>query len=281
MLNRFLNWLLANRWVNFVILMVYFIIAVLPHEEIGLLISSIFSPYTLDSYNRVILIFVACAIIIYLFIVFKLFKEISYQAVFGFYAINFVLAILCFKILFVLNIEAIHFLQYGIFALLCFPLLRNYSLTLVYTTIAGSIDEAYQFYYLAPERTEYYDFNDVIINLIGGVFGLLIIRGLRRKSYRYTYKTFFKSKHFLILLSILLFIIGLFATGLLVKNYNPNNLDAKFWLIREPVSQFWKFERQYNLKFHIVQPWEGVLIIASLILLYSKLYKGVPLLNKD
>ena len=281
MLNRFLDWLLAHRWVNFIILLVYFVIAVLPHEEVGLIISDLFRPYSRDSYNRILLVCVVCGLLVYLIVVFKEFQETTYKALVGYFIINLILAALCFKFLFVVNVEAIHFLQYGIFAFLCFPLVRNYSLALVYTVIAGSIDEAYQFYYLAPERTQYYDFNDVIINLIGAVFGLLIIRTLRRKSFKYSFKTFFKSKHLIILLAVFLFIIGLFSSGILVKYYDPQNLDAKFWLIRKPVTGFWKLERQFNFKFHVVQPWEGVLIVASLLLMYSRLYKGVPLLNKD
>jgi len=179
------------------------------------------------------------------------------------------------------NVEAIHFLQYGVFAILCFPLIKNYSLTLAYTTLAGAIDEMYQFYYLAPERTEYYDFNDVIINLIGAVFGLILIRSLNRPSYRYSFKSFINSNHFKVFLGLAIVIIGLFISGILIKVYEPENVYAKFWLIRKQSIGFWKEIPRFNFRYHIVQPWEGIGIVALLMVLYSGLYKGVPLLDKQ
>lgn len=256
-------------------------IAVMPHEEVGKVIASLFRPFSRDTYNLIFMLSSVGGLLGYLYMVYKNLNKSFSKLVVGYLVLNMVLAVACFKVLFVLNVEAIHFLQYSIFAILCFSYVKNYSLTLAYTTIAGAIDEAYQFYYLAPERTEYYDFNDVIINLIGGVFGLILVRSLNLPTYKYTFREFIKSGHFKILLGVLACIVALFASGLLVKNYDAQNLHAKFWLIRTSVEGFWQDRPQFNFRYHIVQPWEGIGIVALLLLIYSRLYQGVPILNKS
>lgn len=281
MLSRLLDWLGANRWLNFLILFVYFFAIVLPHEQIGLMISDVFRPYTRDSYNRVLLLMALGLFCVYVWILFKNKSTTNNKSLGYYFLFNLVLAVLCYNLLFVVNVEAIHFIQYGVFALLCFPLVRNYSLTLMYATLAGVCDEIYQFYYLAPERTDYYDFNDVVINLVGAVFGLLLIRSLGRKTFKFHWSSFVRSKHFMFIVGLILLIIILFATGILVKNYDPQNLTAKYWLIRKPTLGFWKEERQFGFKFHVIKPWEGLAIVVALFIAYSGLYKGVDLLNKE
>ena len=281
MMNRLLDWLSANRWINFFILAVYFFAVVLPHEEIGLWISDIFRPYTRDSYNRVLLICAIGVFVVYALVMYRGIRESNPRRLLFFFVFNLVLAVVCINMLFVVNVEAIHFLQYGIFAVLCFPLIQNYTLTLIYTTLAGAVDEAYQFYYLAPERTDYYDFNDVIINLVGAVFGLLLVRSLARKTYLYEWTSIIKSKHLLFFSMLFLSIIVLFATGILVKDYDPQNLTAKYWLIREPAEGFWNTVKRFGFRYHVVQPWEGLCLVSLLILVYSEIYKGVGFLNKE
>jgi len=280
MLNKSLNWLSGHRFINLLILLVYFLIVVLPHEEVGIWISNIFKPYTRDFYNHVLMLCASGGLLVYLFVCYRAVNKPIPRLLLGYLLLNLILAILCFKVLFVVNVEAIHFLQYAVFALLCYPMINNYNLTLVYTTIASAIDEGYQFYYLAPERTMYYDFNDVIINLIGAVFGLILIRSLRRGYKKYTFVDFISSIHFKIFLGLLIIIIGLFASGLLVKIYDPQDTYAKFWLIRQQAFGFWQERPRFNFRYHIVQPWEGVLIVAILLVLYSRLYKGAPVLDQ-
>jgi len=270
MLDRTLDWLEANRWLNFFILFFFFFAIVLPHQEIGSAIGNIFRPYSRGAYNRILLFASLSIFLFYLVIIYRGAKDSNNKIFLAYFVITCLLATVCYNMLFVMNVEAIHFIQYGLFTVICYPLVNNYSLTMMYAVLAGAVDEAYQFYYLAPERTDYYDFNDVIINLVGAAFGLLLIRSLQRKSYKYRGISFFKSKHFI-----------LFVSGILVKNYDPQNLKAQYWLIRKPAQGFWNVIKVHDFKFHVVQPWEGLGIIAMLFFVYSGIYKGVDLLNKD
>lgn len=280
MLEKLLDWLGANRWINLFVLVIYYAIVVLPHEVIGLFISEQFEPYTRGSYNRVLLFCAIGVLLVYLIVMYRGMKEANRKRLIFYFVFNLILAIICINMLFVVNVEAVHFLQYGMFAILCFPLVNNYLLTLVYTTIAGVVDEAYQFYYLSPERTNYYDFNDVVINLVGAAFGLIIIRSLARKTYKYQLSNFIRSKHFIFFAALASGIVILFASGILVKDYDPQNLYARYWLIKEQVPGFWNTSWQFGFSFHVIQPWEGLGLVAVLFMSYAGLHKGVELLNK-
>lgn len=278
MLSKFLDWLEHYKWVNLLILFVYFNVAVLPHIAVGKLTVKVFGSMPRDQYNLLIAALSTTALLVYIIPVVKFIKESKTFHLLYYLIANIIFAVLCFKIIFVINIEAIHFFQYAIFAILCYPLVKNYTLTLIYTTIAGAIDEAYQFYYLAPEKTKYYDFNDVIINLVGAVFGLILIRSLSREFRHFDFIGFLKSIHSKLLALPVIFISTLFATGLLVVNYNPENTIAKYWLIREPATGFWS-EVPPHIIYHAVQPLVGCIIVIFLWLFFSRLYKGSPIIT--
>jgi len=263
-----ITWLNQRIGHNLIILISYFLLVVLPHEQVGLLTVKIFGGLDRSTYNLIISILSITILGIGIVYFFKLMKKHSNQKLIWFYLISTItFAVLCFKILFVVNIEFIHFIQYALFALLCFPLTLNYTHTLIWSTLAGAIDEAYQYFYLAPQRTNYYDFNDVIINLVGVAFGLIIIKILNPKYVTSTWRHFLKSPlpYFLLVLMVLISIA--FATNIL--GLYPSDTQAQYLLVKEmpTPNQFWSTVHP-NITYHIVMPFEGILIILALFLFY-------------
>jgi len=116
--------------------------------------------------------------------------------------------------LFVINIESVHYVQYAIGAILIFSLVEHYFVALFLAFLVGVFDEAYQYFYLAPEGTAYYDFNDIITNLLGAAFGLLILRTLKINEKQYQ-KSIFKIGFLYPLIGISLLLMTLLQTNLL------------------------------------------------------------------
>lgn len=69
------------------------------------------------------------------------------------------------------SIESIHFGQYLLLGLVLTILLRNPPLAAVLATLGGLLDEAWQYFYLYPNQS-YFDFNDVVLNATGVLFGV-------------------------------------------------------------------------------------------------------------
>jgi len=263
MIKWVLNFLRNNRILNIVLAVIYFFAVVLPHEQVGLIISKIFKNSTKAYYNQTILIIASIGLIIYvLFLILNLKNNDSKKIVFAFLSLSVFLSVLMLKTILILNIELIHLVQYGAFALILFPLFEHYFHTLWCCTFLGGIDEAFQYYYLAPNRTNFLDFNDMILNLVGATFGLILIRSvpLFNKSTGSNYPRNF---------SIFTAVLSLLILGILA---------IKDLLIKVPAESFWT-TLPSKVTYHIVHPIEGIIIIAVLLIIYAFLNKPNKVFN--
>ena len=87
------------------------------------------------------------------------------------------------RLLLVVHLEKIHYPQYGTLAMLLLLWIKDAYCVLKITTCLGMVDELYQWYFLSTNRrTNYIDFNDMILNLLGGLMGILLIYSLKYLS---------------------------------------------------------------------------------------------------
>lgn len=267
---KLLDWLSNNKAINILLLLTYFLLVVLPHEEVGLFINSTFGSLSRPQYNLVMLIvFSVIVLLVFIPLVHRISKHDERKIILFYLTTSLVFATICYLVLFVVNVEAIHFLQYAIFVILCFPLVNNYSESLIWATIAGAVDEGYQFFYLAPERTPHFDWNDIIINLIGAALGLIVLKifnvqALRKKI------TMLQSPIFYFLMLVTISFFVLVFTGTLSIYQDPNS-PTPLTLVRELPEGFWTYPPGPYVKYHIVEPLEGITVTVLLILFYSRL----------
>lgn len=257
------------------LLLSYYLIVVIPHEVVGKLIATIFSSVDRDRYNLIILIFFSILTTIAGLFLMRKIKPVDRKLIFGYILITLILIVLSFKVLFVFNVEAIHFVQYAIFAIICFSLNRSYFQTMIWACLAGAMDELFQYVYLAPQRTDYYDFNDVIINTIGAGVGLLFIRVMNRTNRHFSWLRFKKSLTFKVLIGIIIIIMVGVISGYIS---NLPNKDAIFVLQKKVDIEFWHTvylpKYIFYVKFHVVKPLEGLIITVFIIIFYSFLQIG-------
>jgi VanZ family protein len=250
---------------------VYFLAVVLPHEQVGLLTVKIFGGLERDAYNRLMLFAGLVLLSVYLVpVLTSAAKSREKWKRTGFVVATVILSVLAFRLLIIINIEIVHFVQYGIMAMLLFPLVRRFGETLIWTTMLSALDEGYQYFYLSPLRTDYFDMNDVILNLLGAVFGLLLIQSLNLKFSLRPFRKWIISPawtafFFLVGIMGVLWILGL------MDLYPPETGDpAPILLVRTPPDGFWT-EIPPAIRYHVVQPVEGVIWITGLFLFYGRL----------
>ncbi len=176
----------------------------------------------------------------------------------AYFGLTAVLALLAFKYLLVVNSEIMHFPQYALVAVLVYVLLGNFPETLFFTIFLGILDEAYQFFVLAPEKTSYVDFNDMWLNAIGGAIGLLIAGSLLPR--RLAPKSRYLSPRSPVVITIIMTTLAvalLFFTGILGYQYTPGGPD-KYYLMRQTLDTFWT-KADFQVTYHIVRPLEGLI----------------------
>ena len=269
-MSRLINYLQSNIRLNIFVLLVYYLLVVLPHEKVGITIAGIFENQSRENYNLIVLIIALVLFVtVFSFVIRKVISHPQKKFLILYFSITLLFVVLCFNILFVVNVEFIHFVQYAVFAILCYPLINNYLQSLIFATIAGAFDEAYQYFYLSPHRTDYYDWNDVIINLIGAAIGILIVKTFVLNQVKPTTK-FFKSPIFYFLCAVVLSVIALLGIGVLTVYPNEYS-NPMFSLVKVIPEGFWSIPPGPFVKFHIIMPLEGLIIISILWLFYSRL----------
>ena len=271
----FITYLRKRPVLNISILLVYYALVTLPHEWVGLRTVDLFGHLPRDTYNLWMSVLFTTLFLTALVASYPRMTKHPYRNTWLITtAWTCILAVVCDVLLFVLQIESIHYVQYALFAILMFPLVRNYINTLIWVILAGAFDEAYQFYYLAPERTLYYDFNDVLTNAIGGGFGLCLIflwRGtIKRRS-------IWKSPTFYTFIAFVTTIILLLTAGILGLYPDSN---APFILVKEQALGFWTVVHP-DVTYHVVQPIEGVVLLAIIVCSYLPLQKAAGHFVKD
>ena len=266
-----IDWLEENKSYAVLILLAYYLLVVLPHEWVGKLTVLVFGQLSRSHYNLLIASITLVIIIVGSVFLFRKLKHGAYSKLWTFYLIaNAILVALCFYFLFVVNIEVVHFPQYAVFAILCFPLFKNTVTTLTISTFAGALDELYQYVILTPHTSNYFDFNDVVIDLIGAAIGLLILRIMgftpnNNKPLNW-YKSF--SMVFVFCFAFILFI--LYQFGVVETNLSENS-NAIFSFVKIPELSFWSYPPGPPAKFHVLRPLEGCILIVALWLFYLPL----------
>ncbi len=263
MLRPFTFFLSRSPWLNSLILVGYFLLVVLPHELLGVAISKAFKSYSRDFYNNtVIFLFLVGSILLVFIIAKQIRKSVEKTKLFTYLFFHTLLIGLSFYYLIIVNIECIHFIQYAMFAILAYPLLRNFLDVVLLSLMASIIDEAYQYFYLSPQRTNYFDFNDIVLDLIGAGTGIIIL-------YIYTYRS--KKKKSIRPMTVLFAVFStLIALAFFFKLLwvNPTVDSVELWtLIRIPEESFWTF-LNFDIVYHVLKPWEGLILVAFLSIFY-------------
>ena len=192
---------------------------------------------------------------------------------FGVWFVLFILMYLSDRYLIVNNIERIHFPQYAVLAMLLRLSLPNHVLIFFVTCFAGLFAEFLQFV-MNPSRTNYLDFNDIVLNILGAALGVAFLLALRRPAIveRTTYEKRFKLVFLLSMAGMALIVFTALALGRIVMLVEHVEQRSVFDIVDDKLSFILSFERhdQFWQKsycgkvFHVLSPAEGLAIIAGL-----------------
>jgi len=261
-----------HPWINAGCAAGYFILVVLPHLQVGLFFQWLFSHFTRSQYQLgvlsgfVLLFLVLCLVLLRGMIVSR-----RVAPVLVYLGITFVLTAVSFKLLVIHNIELIHLPQYTLLAVLIFPLARRFGDTVFWTTLLGAVDEAYQYFILAPERTMQYDFNDIILNLLGAAFGVILLFACGVSPEPCKKRALYANPVLLTLLGLAAGIVIMFQTGLLTLYPPQDGQPVLGVIVKELPKGFWSHISHLNAHYHIVLPLEGLILTGLLLALYYSL----------
>ncbi len=269
-MTKILHWLGRNKVITVLLgIAVYFCIVTF-HDEVTTVVIKIRNSLGLETFNRylaygflVLLIFI---IIIFFYQSLKSRQKILKAAL---SLIVSAMMVISFRLLMVYNIEAIHFVEYMLVAIILMPVVRSYGETVFWVTILGMLDEFFQYRFLTP-NFEYFDFNDITLNLLGAGAGVLLIFVMNDNAIEIRRIKWYRSPAVLTGLGLLTVFFVLLLTQKI--SINPVETPVTWFSINRKSlpDDFWT-EAYPGRRFHILKPIEGIMVMILLFAGFSVL----------
>ena len=248
----------------------YFIFIFLMHVPCAKLSVFVEHHLTLPVYNKVVIGTCVLLLILYAAFVFTQLKGQAdnrpHKIIYLFLTLSFIL--IHFKIMFEMNIEIIHIFQYSILAFLLFPLTRRFGAAVCFAIPFMLVDEWNQYINLYPGFVEYFEFNDVILDINGCGLAMitLYICGVRGAE---TLKPLWKRPEFITIVIFALAVCIAIKTCFIAL-YTVDKCDNT-WLVLNIIKEpqfFWRKFPGRDAVYHIMQPLEAIIAIIALAFFY-------------
>jgi VanZ family protein len=273
-MDRLIAWLSERKLFTLILACTYLIVVILFHKEVSGISDWLSAKLSFKVYNNRIFLISLMGLVVFLaFVLIRIVKGEQRFLKTIYWMFTAFLVVISYQTLIVFNVEVIHFPQYAILTLPVFALLRHFGGTVFWITLSGAFDEAFQYFVLHPETS--FDFNDIVLNLIGAGIGVVFIYTLlapKPESFSFhenSYRRWNKYLIFAITSWILFSGISLYAAGIL--RFYPE-ADAPNALIvlrgQPPPTQFWTI-LALGKPYHELHPIEGIFFSAVLIAFYS------------
>jgi hypothetical protein len=269
MLLILLNWLKQHKAVNLSLVFIYGVSLIFLHDFfVGLSVNSMNS-LSLPVYNKVVLAVSICGGLLVLasllYILYKTNENRSSKLFF--LLITSLLIALHYKFLFEMNIEVVHVLEFTLLAVLLFPLTGSFGTAVVFTLPFIFVNEWYQYVVLYPKYIHYFEFNDIVVDLLGCGMAMIFlwIAGAKPKQNI----VFYRKPEINFLIAVNLLFVVLLATCLFA--FYPEGKCSNTFLVLNQLQNpnlFWQ-THVFGAIYHVMKPIEGLVAINILCLFFT------------
>jgi hypothetical protein len=279
-MNGLLQFLHRHKWFSITVGSIYFASTVLFHKTVANLSLDVEKKVTYVSYNNGWGLFAIISLsLISLTVIIKIYKSEDK----GFKILYLILTASVIAashiVVLAVNLEYIHIMQ---FSLLVFPVLAlsmRLGETVFWIGFLGAVDELYQYYVIWWPHQSYFDFNDITMDIAGGVFMIFLISLWLKKEVYFAPKRNRKLKWkrspvpaiaaTLVLLALLANIAGILR--FYPQKEGGTGRQAVILLSNDPPAlNFWSvFEK--GKTYHIQGALEWIMILIFLTALYTLL----------
>lgn len=271
--NWFIPWLTEHKALNVLLVILYSLFLIFLHDPVVKHVVALKNEIGLPIFNRYTAIVSAVILVFLLVLVMRGLVKIP-----AFRTLKIALTGLWLAFLLIhwfmmleMKIEIIHAFEYALLAMLIYPLFNRFAPALVFSLPVMITDELYQYLYLYPNYVEYFEINDIVLDMLGAGLGLILIWILGTSPQTFKKSQIKKPEIISLVLFNLLVILG-FISGLFARipaEAGENTLFI-FNRLKSPF-QFWQEHPFNEVTYHVIQVFEGMVIINILIILFIAL----------
>ena len=270
LLNRVVNWLERRRLVNLLLAIAYSVFIILMHDSVAKFSGVFLHWLTLPVYNQVvkcifsILISSQCTFLGWQLTIYR--EQWKLKLFYLLCTVAFIL--IHFRTMFEMNIEIIHIYEYPILCFLFFPFTRRFGAAVLFTLPIMLIDEWHQYMVLYVNYVQYFELNDVMIDIYGCGLATTTLFICHVKACE-TLNPLWKRSEFVLLACML---VALFIT---IKtcyfSIYPAGACSNTYMILDKLPNpeiFWQQFPHRDVIYHVSTPIEAVTIITLLCTFY-------------
>lgn len=273
MLFQFVEFLKRNSLLNALLVAGYSYFIVFMHPAVVEVSINIMNSLSLEVYNYWIkIISVAIMMVLSYVILHQIWHQKEKRGIKLFFLITTVTLMAIHAItMFEMNIEIIHGLMYGILTLLLFPLTGRYATAIIYALPVMLYDEWYQYILLYPDYVQYYELNDIIMDLLGSGLMIAILFSFDILPFKNNKPILKRLEWYVIpvLIVATVFIIASCYVAIYPKDVCNNTVFVLNKLSQPEL--FWQIHPFTKAKYHVLSIGEALILIATLCYGYAML----------
>ena len=267
MVPKGIKWLQDHKVVTLVLVLAYFVFIVFMHGPMVHVSNYFQGMLGFDTYNKVVLVaYCLAAIGAATLLVTQIRKYPENRAVklaylFGTLALIFIHS----RFMFDSNVEAIHSLEFTFLAVLLFAMFNRFGAAIMFAVPFMLVDELYQYWVLYPDFNDYFDLNDISMDIYGCSLAMttLIIFGVKGEQ---QVQPLYKRIEFWALIGMLGFFAIAFATCFIAP-YEFEKCSNTFLVLNErmAIEPFWREHPISHVIYHVQKPIEAIACFSTLI----------------
>lgn len=269
MLLQTISWLQKHRILNILFVFIYGVSLIFFHDFFVHLSVEAMNKLSLPVYNKVVLVVSICGgIAVFASLFYMLFKTKEDRSIKLFFLLlTFLFIVLHYTFLFEMNIEVVHVVEFTVLSVLLFPLLGSFGASVAFTLPFIVVNEWYQYVILYPAYIKYYEFNDIVIDLLGCGMAMIFLWIAGAKSVDNP-NVFFKRQDIILLFAINLLTVVMLATCTFAF-YPESKCETTFLVLNQLPNPhlFWQ-THVYGAVYHVMKPVEGMVAINIVCLMF-------------
>ncbi|MBI1287576.1 MAG: hypothetical protein GC178_08340 [Flavobacteriales bacterium] len=277
MIGRIIHWLSEHRSVNLALVVGYAVFIVFAHEWFVNLSVEVMNSLSLPVYNKVV---ASIAVVALLFVVYLMYRGFRQRTAIdkvglGFLALTLVGLVIHFFVLTEMNIEFIHAIEFGLLAMLIYPLVGRFGGAIAFSLPVMLFDEWHQ-YQVLFDYVEYFELNDVVLDLLGaGLFVSLLKmfnQGVNSAS-----TAFFQRAEVYLLLVLIIGVVAAMMFGWVVPY--EETASENTWLVLNAIKEphgFWRVHPLIGSTYHVLEPISGLIAVFAIGTIYLFMDSSKP-----
>jgi hypothetical protein len=255
-----------------VFLLIYSVAVTLPHQKVQdwLFIAAVQPLGRINFYRIMAALGVAALTAAGVLIARRLPQHPARHLIRNYSLFTLILILLAWRYLSVNNSELVHFPQYALTGFVLMALTLSATESLSWVVLLGGLDEANQYAIIHGNWGIPYDFNDVVLDLLGGMIGVLLCLLWLHATPRPVANLSLLLKPGILLLGVTVAVGGLMLlTNHAVIYQDAQRTDYWFALSRLPSRGFWFYDETWGPRtIHQIAPLEGPILLLALVAAY-------------